>query len=427
MEDRRALVIVGAGAAGLMAAIAYGRARGASAAGGGALVLEGAPRVGAKILVSGGGRCNVTHRAMDPEDLWGASPKAIGKVLKRFGPDRTVAFFAELGVGLKEEETGKLFPVSDSARTVLGALLRAARDAGAEIRPGCRVERLLAVPGGYRLEGPFGAVEATRVLLATGGKSLPKSGSDGGGYGLATGLGHTLTPRILPALVPLALPPGDAFAALAGITVPVRLTVRAGSGKRLFARDGALLFTHKGLSGPAVLDVSRHLSHARLDDPGTVLGADFLPDEPAEALDRRLAEAGARTLGRLGSPPLPARLAEALVARAGLDPARPAHTLRREERRALAAVLKDCPLPVIGDLGFGPAEVTAGGVPLSEVHLDRMESRPSPGLYLAGELLDVDGPIGGYNFQWAWASGYVAGTGAARADAPGAAPAAAPA
>ena len=409
MTERTGLVIVGGGAAGLMAAIAAGRGGQPS------MVLDGARTLGAKILVSGGGRCNLTHDEVDERDYAGSTPPAIRNVLRRFTVADTLAFFSALDVELKREETGKLFPITDSARTVLDALLQAAADAGGEVRHPCRVDRIERVGDCYRVGGQFGAIEAQRVILATGGQSLPKSGSDGGGYVLARSLGHTRTAHLLPALVGLTLEPGSLPRQVSGLSLDATIEVRAGSGKRLHALTGSTLCTHFGLSGPAAMDISRHWQHARLADPGVHLVVSWLPGETPEGLDAALRALGPETPRRYLSRRMPARLAEALCTEAGLDEAVTGHTLSRELRQALRRRVLAWPAPVTGTRGWNHAEATAGGVPLSEVRLETLESRVAPGVYLCGELLDVDGRIGGYNFQWAWASGHVAGTAAARA------------
>ena len=248
---------MGAGAAGLMAAIWAART---AEPGRRVVVLDGARVLGAKILVSGGGRCNVTHYAVDETAFNGSTAAAIRKVLRRFDVARTVAFFREVGVELRREETGKLFPVTDRARTVLDALLAAARAAGVVLRHPFRVAALAREGEAFALSSPDGqTIRASRVIVATGGRSLPKTGSDGGGYALAESLGHTLTPRIFPGLVPLVVPAGHFVRALSGLGVPVALEVRTGSGRKRVELRGSLLCTHFGLSGPAALDVSRHL------------------------------------------------------------------------------------------------------------------------------------------------------------------------
>jgi predicted Rossmann fold flavoprotein len=400
------LVVVGAGAAGLMAALWAAR----SARDRRVLVLDGARVLGAKILVSGGGRCNVTHHEVDERSFNGSSPAAIRKVLRRFDVPRTVAFFRELGVPLKREETGKLFPVTDRARTVLDALLAAVRQGGVELRHPWRVATVAPDAGGFVLTSAAGQViRSARVVLATGGRSLPKTGSDGGGYAMAEALGHTLTPQIFPGLVPLVVPDGHFVRALSGLSVPATLEVRSGSGRRRATVSGSLLCTHFGLSGPAALDVSRHLIDAKMDDPEARLIVRWLADETADRLDTALRALGAASVGGLLGARLPDRLMRALCTHAGVDPATPGHRLTREGRRAVAEAAAEMTVPVAGDRGFAFAEVTAGGVPLRELHLDTLRSRARPGLSLCGEICDVDGRIGGFNFQWAWASGYVAG------------------
>ncbi|MCC6677499.1 MAG: aminoacetone oxidase family FAD-binding enzyme [Phycisphaerales bacterium] len=426
------IAVIGAGAAGLMAAISAGRALRAS--GGGTVVaIDGARRIGAKILVAGGGRCNVTHDAVDETAYSGSSRPAIRKVLGRFGVDRTVEFFRELGVELKREDTGKLFPVTDNAHTVLDALLAAAGDAGAELLHPWRVDAIDRAERGFvirraRESGePVDDIHARRVILATGGKSLPKTGSDGQGYTLARSLGHSITPRVFPALVPLTLPKDHFIVSLSGLTVPTTVEVRDARGKCIAAFTDSTLCAHFGLSGPAILDISRYWTAA---GPEARLLISWLPGVGHESLDRELLAAKGIGIGRWlsGSAShaasvvghrdrgMPERLARALCEQVALDPGTPVNLLTREQRRAIVAGVTEMALPVTGDRGFLHAEVTAGGVPLSEVHLDTMESRVCPGLYLCGEICDVDGRIGGYNFQWAWASGYAAGSAAAAAE-----------
>ncbi len=403
--DNPDVVIVGGGAAGLMAAIWAAR----TAPNAKVLILDSARRLGAKILVSGGGRCNVTHERVTERDFAGSTPAAIRKVLRRFQVPDTVAFFRELGIALKREETDKLFPTTDSARSVLQALMRAAEQAGVKIQHPRRVECLNQAGSGYEAGGDWGRVSAPHAILATGGKSLPKSGSDGHGYVMATSLGHSLTPRILPGLVPLTLPSEHFCRGLSGLSVPARLEVQNGDGKALAAFADSTLCTHFGLSGPSVLDISRYYLHARLDDPGTRLVANWLPSKTSEELDAEIQRLGktkvANYLGRL----LPGRLAEALIHAAGISHDAYGYALTRRERLSIVRIVTKMEMPVVGDRGFGLAEVTAGGVPLKELHLQTMESRVCQGLFLCGEICDVDGRIGGFNFQWAWASGYVAG------------------
>jgi predicted Rossmann fold flavoprotein len=397
--------VVGAGAAGLMAAIQAARP------GTRVVLLDGARTLGAKILVAGGGRCNVTHHHVDEKAFAGSTPAAIRKVLRRFDVPDTVRFFEALGVRLKQEETGKLFPITDRARTVLDALLQAARDRAVVLRHPFRVACVEKPHDGtFRLRAEGGGEALSRrVIIATGGRSLPKTGSDGQGYAMIQGLGHTLTARIMPALVPLTLPRDHFLCALSGLTLPATLEVRASTGKRLAAFTDSTLCTHFGLSGPSILDISRYYLDAKLDDPGTQLVMSWVPGETPESLDRWLQRLDTQSVGAALGERVPERLARALCAAAGVDAATRGHRLTRAARRSLAQAVTALRLPVTGDRGFNYAEVTAGGVPLSELHLDRMESRRQPGLYVCGEICDVDGRIGGFNFQWAWASGFVAG------------------
>ncbi len=417
------IAIIGAGAAGLMAAISAGRAAREQGRRASIIALDGARTLGAKILVAGGGRCNVTHHAVDESAYAGSSRNAIKKVLRSFSVERTIEFFRERGVELKREETGKLFPTTDSARTVLNALLDAAREAGVEIRHPWRVDALTATDTGHFQihreaatdappESQSESISARRVILATGGRSLPKSGSDGKGYDLARAHGHTITPRVFPALVPLIVPEGHFIRDLSGLAAVVMLEVRASTNKRLAQFTNSTLCTHFGLSGPGPLDISRYLAAAKLEDPGAHLAINWLPDIPAPEIDLTLQNLGRSTPIRLLRECLPDRLAEAICKEAGVAPGVSGNALTREARRALVIALSEMRIPITGDRGYTYAEVTAGGVPLSEMKLDTMESRTCPSLHLCGEICDVDGRIGGFNFQWAWASGYLAGRGA---------------
>jgi predicted Rossmann fold flavoprotein len=405
MTERAEVVIVGAGAAGLMAGIWAGRTNPRRRI----VVLDGAHTLGAKILVAGGGRCNVTHDVVDETAYAGSSRNAIKKVLRRFDVAKTITFFRELGVELKREETGKLFPVTDSARTVLDALLRAAREANVQILNPCRVETIDKQGDTFSVSGAWGEIQTARVVLATGGKSLPKSGSDGHGLALAQSLGHKLTERIFPALVPLTLPKDHFVCGLSGLTLPTTLEVRSGTGKRLAAFSDSTLCTHFGLSGPSVLDISRYYIEAKLDDPNAMLTVNWIPEKSGEQVENELKTLGRTTLLRYFGGQVPERLLRALCDEAGVEPSTTGDQLPREVRRALVTMWTQGPLPVTGNRGYLYAEVTAGGVPLADIRLETMESRVCGGLHLCGEICDVDGRIGGYNFQWAWASGYTVG------------------
>lgn len=413
--DRVDVAVAGAGAAGLMAAIWASR----SAPGRRVVVLDGAKRLGAKILIAGGGRCNVTHESVDASAFAGSSRNAIGKVLRRFDVPRTVAFFDSLGVALKREETGKLFPETDRARTVLDALLRAAGEAGASIVHPRRVDSITQSPRGFVVAGDWGRLDARRVVLATGGKSAPKTGSDGHGYDIAKSLGHTVTP-VFPALVPLSLPEGHLLRRLSGVSAEATLEAVTATGKRIAVFSGSVLCTHFGLSGPAVLDISRYYIEALSSDPEAGLVINWLPGQSTASFEKELLRIGSTGLVNFLRRSLPDRLALALCAAAGVAPGTKGHALKREDRKSLAAACIRMRVPVSGNRGFNYAEVTAGGIPLGEIRLETMESRVRPRLHICGEICDVDGRIGGFNFQWAWASGYVAGVSAGGATSIGA-------
>ena len=418
-EEHVDVVIVGAGAAGLFAAIWAGR--NSEAHPNRIAVFDGAKKLGAKILVAGGGRCNVTHCRVTEHDFAGSSPAAIRKVLRRFSVAQTIQFFSDAGVELKEEETGKLFPVTDSARTILNALIDQSKESHVAIVHPARVAEVEHLPCNgavselkkeprFRVVVESGVVLARHVIVCTGGKSLPKSGSDGSGDRLVEKLGHSIAKPLVPALVPLVLEESHWIRELSGVTVPTTVTLSKASGKRIFSCSGSTLCTHLGLSGPAVLDISRHWLIARNTDSDVQLSINWLPDQTAETVDELLQSRRTGAFGVLRQW-LPDRLARQICIESG---APLVGDLTRTIRKKLTQNITATPLPVTGDRGFSIAEATAGGVPLEEVKLETMESRKCPGLYLAGEVLDVDGRIGGFNFQWAWSSGYVAGSAVAK-------------
>ncbi|MBZ0173385.1 MAG: aminoacetone oxidase family FAD-binding enzyme, partial [Phycisphaerales bacterium] len=281
------------------------------------------------------------------------------------------------------------------------------------LRHPARVESVETTAAGFTIRGAGLILRTRRLILATGGTALPKSGSDGHGYHIARSLGHTTT-RIFPALVPLVLNRDCPLRALAGLTLPVRVELRSGTSRRLVAFTDSTLCTHFGLSGPAVMDISRHYLDARHTDPGAHLVASFLPDTERHHMEKELLDLGPHRVTTRLRAMLPVRLADALCAHAGVMPETTGASLRKDTRRALLDAVLDFRLPVTGDRGFTHAEVTAGGVPLDEIDTKTMGSRRCPGLHLCGEILDADGRIGGYNFQWAWASGHIAGLSAAQ-------------
>lgn len=475
------MVVVGAGAAGLVAASA--------AAGGPApvLLLERTADGGRKILISGGGRCNVLPSVLAPERFVTDSPAHLLRGMLRAWPlPLMVRFFEEeLGVPLAlEAGTGKFFPRSNRARDVRDALVRHAARRGVRLQCNTPVDGLSPIPTGWQVATSTGAIHASRVILATGGLSVPVTGSDGTGLTLARALGHSIhdtypaltpltfdphalgapapgtpalgTPHSAPGTPALGTPapgtphsaPGTPHSApgplhpaprtrhsaphsalgtphsaphpapctlhpalLAGVSLPARLRVRAGA--RAAEASGGFLFTHRGYSGPAVLDISHVCVRSEGGERAQVRVA-WSPT-PAAEWEARL-QGGDRSVSVVVSGELPERLAQALMELAGIPRDRRTSALTRRERRALVTCLTAFDLPWTGHEGYKKAEVTGGGIALDEVDPRTLESRRCPGLYLCGEMLDAFGPIGGHNFAWAWATGRAAGlaAGAAR-------------
>jgi predicted Rossmann fold flavoprotein len=401
-------VIVGAGAAGLMAAIR------AAERGRRVLLLEKGKKPGVKILMSGGTRCNITHDcdARGIVAAFGPNGKFLHSALAALGPRETVAFFEAEGVATKVEETGKVFPVSNRAVDVLDALLRRLARSGATLSLNEPAREILLHPeSGFRVVTSSRTVTCEKVLITAGGKSYPGCGTTGDGYAWAAAFGHAIVPP-RPALVPLTVQ-APWVGELRGITIPdVNLKVLGPDGKPLAARRGSLLFAHFGLSGPAPLDVSRAVSGH--PEPATLsLELDLLPGEPEQQFDEfvriETAANGKQLLAGVLSAKIPRRVADQLLVLCGLPADRKAAALAKPDRQKLVAAVKRLRLPVKGTLGFEKAEVTAGGVSLDEVDSRTMRSKKQPGLYLAGEVLDLDGWIGGYNFQSAWSTGWLAG------------------
>ena len=407
------VAVVGAGAAGLATAIftrRFTRARSV-------VLLEGARKPGAKILVSGGSRCNVTNAIVTERDFWGGRASIIRRVLRAFPVGDTIAFFREIGVGLHEEAGGKLFPDTNRARDVLDALLRESGTLGVVLAPGRRVLDVERYGGGFRVITDRSDLRAAAVVLATGGQSLPKSGSDGAGFAIADRLGHTIVPTT-PALAPLTLDADrSVHRDLSGVSQNVELAVRI-DGAVAIRLTGALLWTHFGISGPVALNASRHWLRAQLEGRQVSITANVCPGERFDDVDasvRQRAVASPKaslhtTLAAL----VPASVAAAFLRQLDIDGTVALAHLARDTRRRVSKALVEWPLPVIGTRGYTYAEATAGGVALTELDPSTMASRVCPGLYCVGEIADVDGRIGGFNFQWAWSSGFVAGRALAR-------------
>jgi predicted Rossmann fold flavoprotein len=409
-EKAGPIVVVGAGAAGVMAAGFAARA------GAKVILLERTREGGKKILISGGGRCNVLPSEVDPAQYITASSPHIVKQILRSWPleDQRRFFEVELGIPLKlEEESGKLFPVSDKARDVRDGLYRWAKEGGVELTFGVSVVGCKPVEGGrWIVTTDLGTIEASKVIIATGGLSVPLTGSDGTGLKILEALGHTLNPTY-PALTPLTLTP-HRYEDLAGVSLTV--TIRDGDGKKAFRTTGGFLVTHRGWSGPTALNVS-HLTRNLTPQPPLPDGrggANLLVSwgTLSHAEWEKELTGGSKLVANVVKGPLPERLAAVLFAESGIPADRTVAQLRKEERERLLSVLCSWPLPYTGDEGYKKAEVTGGGVALAEIVPQTMESRKHPGLFIVGEALDVFGPIGGYNFHWAWASGRLGGRGA---------------
>ena len=408
------VAIVGAGAGGLATAI-FTRQTSRQRS---VLLIDSARKPGAKILVSGGGRCNVTNVAVTERDFWGGRRSIIREVLRRFPVEDTRVFFERLGVTLHEEVDGKLFPDSNRARDVLAALLGEAERLGVTHEWGRQVQAIDREGNRFVLStSGANPVVARRVVLATGGQSLPKSGSDGTGYELARRLGHSIVP-ITPALVPLVLDDREALhARLSGVSHEAELAVWV-DGRVSIRLQGPLLWTHFGISGPVVLNASRHWAQARRRTAAVRVTLNFFPGATFEHAEARLLQ-GSRerpraSISALLSSWLPASVCVQLPHLIGVAADRPAADLSRDQRRHLLHTLVEFDLPVRDSRGYNYAEATAGGVPLPEIDPKTMQSRRCDGLYLVGEILDVDGRIGGFNFQWAWSSAMAAARALAR-------------
>lgn len=414
------VVVIGAGAAGLLAATA------AAERGKRTLLLERNPRPGVKILMSGGTRCNVTH-ATDARGIvaaYGNQGNFLHSALARLSPAGVVQLLAAEGVATKvEQQTGKIFPASDRAVDVLNALLKRLRRSGAVECYGDPVIDVSPCDGGLLVQTSHRRLAPEAVILATGGTSYPGCGTTGDGYEWARRLGHAIVPP-RPALTPITTHE-EWVRQLRGVTLPdvgVQILPRhiltescsAKARRRAVLTEdrGSLLMAHFGLTGPVILNVSRAVSGHR-NPADLCVVCDFMPDVSEAAcaawLDRLCREEGRSQLATLLARTLPRRLAECLAQRAGVAPELRAADCSRVQRQNLVAALKATAIRAAGTMGFRKAEVTAGGVSLNEVDSSTMRSKRHPALFLAGEVLDLDGPIGGYNFQAAFSTGWLAG------------------
>lgn len=384
-------MIVGGGAAGLHCAGIAGQL------GAKVLLLDHSAKVAEKIRISGGGRCNFTNREAGPANFLSANPHFCRSALARYTPADFVDLVRRHGIPWHEKHKGQLF-CDRSAEDIIAMLLRECEAGGVQRRQPCAVRsvRPLAA-GGFELDTEGEVVQARRLVVATGGLSIPKIGASDWGYRLARQFGHTIV-ETRPALVPLTF---DAaawapFAALAGLSLEVDIETGAGRAQGRFRED--LLFTHRGLSGPAVLQISSYWR------PGQPLRIDLAPGQDLADTLLRAKAVSKRRLGSELAALLPRRLAEAWLAATPALAARPMAELRDQDLRTLAHSVQHWELAPDGDEGYRKAEVTLGGVDTRELSSQTLESRRVPGLHFIGEVVDVTGWLGGYNFQWAWAS-----------------------
>jgi predicted Rossmann fold flavoprotein len=416
------VLVIGAGAAGLLAAVRSAE-RGRNT-----VLVEKNRKPGVKILMSGGTRCNITHDcdAAGIIAAFGSAGSFLHSPLAALGPHELVQLLHDEGLATKVEPGGKVFPQSDRALDVLNALLDRLSRSGAELALDEAVTEVVRAEDSFAVTTTKRQLRCEKLIVTTGGKSYPGCGTTGDGYAWLSALGHTIR-RPRPALVPLTSDEPWVHA-LSGLTIPdVFLRVVDPSadskspGRRrrgslppgvLIERRASLLFTHFGLSGPAAMDVSRAITAAK-NPRDLQLVVDFLPALSAAEFEERLREAsaadGRKQIGNLVGDDLPRRLTDALVQRAAIPLDRRGAELSKAERQQLVEQFKKCGISVTGTRGFDKAEVTAGGVALDEVDSRDMQSKLVPNLYLAGEILDLDGFIGGYNFQAAFSTGWLAG------------------
>lgn len=397
------LIVVGAGPAGLMTASAAAL-RGASVT-----VLDPNPRTGKKLRITGKGRCNLTNNC-EPRDFLTAvrtNAKFFRSALYAFPPSAVMDFFTEAGVELKTERGNRVFPTSDNANDIADTLERVARDRGVRIRRE-RVTGLWVENGVLRgVKTGDGAWESRSVALCTGGLSYPATGSTGDGYALARSAGH----RIVPTRASLVPWEGESVCArMQGLSLRNVTLSFFGGDKLLFREQGEMLFTHFGVSGPLMLSASTYAGDMTLSYR---IELDLKPALPPEKLDERLlrdfSENSNRDLINALDALLPKKLIPVMVERSGIGPHTKVNTVTREQRLRLRDLIKAFPVALYGPRPVDEAIVTAGGVDVSEVQPRTMESKLLPGLYFAGEILDIDGRTGGYNLQIAWSTGHMAG------------------
>ncbi len=397
----KTILVIGGGASGLLAALTA-----AEDPQNRVLLLERQQRVGRKLLATGNGRCNLTNTGAAPEHYHGEEPDFVRPALARFGPQEALAFFHRLGLLTQEEYGGRVYPLSNSANSVLDVLRFALDKAGVEQRTACPVRSLTPKGAGFLAETEQGSLYADAVILACGGAAGAKLGGVMDGYQLAKGMGHKRT-GLYPALVQLVTAP-EYPRALKGVRADCRLRLLRRE-YALAASSGELQFTDNGISGPATFDISRA---AATGGEGLTVEINFLPfgvNDASALLAERKATFPDQPVSEVFTGMLHNRLGRMLVKYAGVDGAKPLRELDDAERNRLAQAATAFRLPVKGTEGFDHAQVTVGGLRCRDFDPLTLESRLVPGLFACGEVLDVDGDCGGYNLQWAWASGRLAG------------------
>ncbi len=407
---KKHVIIIGGGAAGMVAAISARRQ------GAWVTILERNPRVGKKLLATGNGRCNFTNVNADAECYSGSNPKFVYGALAAFSPEQTIQFFEELGIQHKIEEYGKVFPMSDQASSILDVLLHELQQSGVRIICNAFVSSLVKKGVKFLISTEDGKIyEGDRVILAAGGKAMPSSGSDGNGLKLAADLGHRIS-GIFPALVQLMLE-GPYFKRIEGVKFKGRAEVIYN--KKIIAQDkGEILFTNYGISGPPILQISRKagelLSQNKEPILKVVLMDEMSMDEVKELIIRRIEYAPSKTVEFSFVGLINKRLISVVLMEAGIDDLkRRVSDLSALEIEHIAKLLTDWRFKIRGTRSWPSAQITAGGIDTREINPNTMESRLVKGLYIAGEIMDIDGMCGGYNLQWAWSSGYLAGLHAA--------------
>jgi predicted Rossmann fold flavoprotein len=405
------IFVVGGGASGMMAALSA-RYNGADVT-----ILERNPRVGKKILATGNGRCNYTNVSASAECYHGNNPDFIYGALSAFDVAKTMGFFEKLGIAPRVEEAGKVFPMSDQASSVLDVLLYELNRTGVNIVCNAFVKEIRKTKKGFTLEFEDGRIlEGNRVILACGGKAMPSSGSDGNGYDLAAKLGHRIV-NIFPALVQLKLE-GNFFKQIEGVKFVGTAEVLS-KDKTLAEDRGDILFANYGISGPPILQISRKAGELIREKKDAVLKISIIDNMSQKELDgfleKRFKNMPEKSVDFSLVGFINKRLIPVLLKQAGIrDIKKPVRELSAADRQRIANILTDWRFKITGSKSWPSAQVTAGGVDTDQVDPFTMESILVKGLYFSGEILDVDGACGGFNLQWAWSSGYVAGENAAR-------------